>query len=84
MSDPFKTLSQCEFGTIWLVPDQERVVVNAHNAAMYFNLQDFMAFAEMVYEAAPKVESGEAFMAEPRFSEERPSNITVLRGGKKE
>lgn len=47
----FRTLGECEFGTIWYVEGENKVVVNAYQAALYFSLEDFAAFARMVGEA---------------------------------
>ncbi|MBI6546536.1 MAG: hypothetical protein HY692_07060 [Cyanobacteria bacterium NC_groundwater_1444_Ag_S-0.65um_54_12] len=47
----FRTLGECEFGTIWFVEGENKVVVNAYQAALYFSLEDFTAFSKMVVEA---------------------------------
>lgn len=47
----FRTLGECEFGTIWYVEGENKVVVNAYQAALYFSLDDFAGFAKMVGEA---------------------------------
>jgi hypothetical protein len=47
----FRTLGECEFGTIWYVEGESKVVVNAYQAALYFSVDDFAAFARMVTEA---------------------------------
>lgn len=47
----FRTLGECEFGTVWYVEGESKVVVNAYQAALYFSLDDFAAFARMVGDA---------------------------------
>lgn len=47
----FRTLGECDFGTIWYVEGENRVVVNAYQAALYFSVEDFAQFAQMVGEA---------------------------------
>ncbi|MDB5100164.1 MAG: hypothetical protein JWM80_4585 [Cyanobacteria bacterium RYN_339] len=54
----FRTLGECEFGTVWFVEGEGKVVVNAYQAALYFSVDDFMNFATMVAEARKKM-SGE-------------------------
>lgn len=51
----FRTLGECDFGTIWFVEGENRVVVNAYQAALYFSVDDFMQFAAMVGEAEKKM-----------------------------
>lgn len=51
----FRTLGECDFGTIWYVEGENRVVVNAYQAALYFSVEDFMQFAGMVGEAERKM-----------------------------
>lgn len=53
----FRTLGECEFGTIWYVEGESKVVVNAYQAALYFSLEDFAAFARMVGEADKRFQS---------------------------
>ncbi|MBO9540916.1 hypothetical protein J7643_10035 [bacterium] len=47
----FRTLGECEFGTVWFVENEGKVVVNAYQAALYFSLEDFASFAKMITEA---------------------------------
>lgn len=47
-AEDFKTLGECEFGTIWEVQSENKVVVNAYQAALYFSREDFLHFAKMV------------------------------------
>lgn len=54
----FRTLGECEFGTVWFVEGEGKVVVNAYQAALYFSVDDFMNFAQMVADARKKM-SGE-------------------------
>jgi len=50
-AEDFKTLGECEFGTIWEVQSENKIVVNAYQAALYFSRDDFFQFAKMVEEA---------------------------------
>ena len=47
----FRTLGECDFGTVWFVEGENKVVVNAYQAALYFSVEDFAAFARMVSDA---------------------------------
>ncbi|MEB3197036.1 MAG: hypothetical protein VKP62_07505 [Candidatus Sericytochromatia bacterium] len=47
----FRTLGECEFGTVWFVEGEGKVVVNAYQAALYFSVDDFAHFATMIGEA---------------------------------
>ncbi len=60
----FQTLGECEFGTVWFVEGEGKVVVNAYQAALYFSVDDFMQFAQMVSEARKKM-SGQREPAPP-------------------
>lgn len=51
----FQTLGECEFGTVWFVEGEGKVVVNAYQAALYFSVDDFMNFAQMVTDARKKM-----------------------------
>ena len=51
----FRTLGECEFGTVWFVEGEGKVVVNAYQAALYFSVDDFMNFAAMVADARKKM-----------------------------
>lgn len=50
-AEDFKTLGDCDFGTIWEVQSENKVVVNAYQAALYFSRDDFFQFAKMVENA---------------------------------
>lgn len=51
MDAGFKMLAECDFGTVWFVPDENKVVVHAYQAALYFDPDGFKAFASMAAEA---------------------------------
>jgi hypothetical protein len=51
----FRTLGECEFGTVWFVEGEGKVVVNAYQAALYFNVEDFMAFSRMISDAKKRM-----------------------------
>lgn len=51
----FNTLGECDFGTIWHVEGENKVVVNAFQAAFYFSLDEFLQFARMVNDANQKL-----------------------------
>ncbi|PIQ28643.1 hypothetical protein COW36_12275 [bacterium (Candidatus Blackallbacteria) CG17_big_fil_post_rev_8_21_14_2_50_48_46] len=61
-AEDFKTLGECEFGTIWEVQSENKVVVNAYQAALYFSREDFMHFAKMVEESVVAL-TGRGFQA---------------------
>ena len=44
----FETLGECPFGTVWRVASEDKVVVNAYQAALYFSTFDFFHFANMI------------------------------------
>lgn len=48
----FRTMGECEFGTVWQVESEGKVVVNAYQAALYFSVPDFFKFARMISTAA--------------------------------
>lgn len=50
-AEDFKTLGECDFGTIWEVQSENKIVVNAYQAALYFSREDFFQFARMVEES---------------------------------
>lgn len=68
----FRTLGECDFGTIWYVEGEDRVVINAYQAAMYFTVEDFHQFAHMVEQAMSHMTG----QAKPRKSR---SKIRALR-----
>jgi hypothetical protein len=47
----FRTLGECEFGNVWFVEGEGKVVVNAYQAALYFGVDDFAQFAGMIADA---------------------------------
>lgn len=51
----FRTLGECDFGTVWFVEGEGKVVVNAYQAALYFSVDDFLNFAGMVADARKKM-----------------------------
>jgi hypothetical protein len=53
--DNFSTLGECDFGAIWFVEGEGKVVVNAYQGAMYFDVDGFMNFARMVSDARKKL-----------------------------
>jgi hypothetical protein len=69
----FRTLGECEFGTVWFVEGEGKVVVNAYQAALYFSVDDFMNFAQMVAEARKKM-SGER---EPAATPPAPTSSKI-------
>ncbi len=73
----FRTLGECDFGTIWYVEGENRVVVNAYQAALYFSVEDFAQFARMVGDAerkmaAPKPGPAPAPAASSKIRQFRP------------
>lgn len=54
----FHTLGECDFGTVWYVEGEGKVVVNAYQAALYFSPEDFGAFVRMIDEAGRKLAAG--------------------------
>lgn len=71
----FRTLGECEFGTVWFVEGEGKVVVNAYQAALYFNVEDFKHFAGMVADAR-RAMSGES---EPPRPAPAPSGGSKIR-----
>lgn len=67
----FRTLGECDFGTVWYVEGENKVVVNAYQAALYFSVEDFAAFARMVGEAERRF--GEMFNRKPVPQVEKPA-----------
>lgn len=51
----FQTLGECEFGTVWFVEGEGKVVVNAYQAALYFSVDDFIHFSGMIADARKKL-----------------------------
>lgn len=65
MDNGFRTLGECEFGTVWFVEGEGKIVVNAFQAAMYFSAEDFEGFARMVADAKRKLSGDRAPAAPP-------------------
>ncbi|MGV3525574.1 MAG: hypothetical protein ACO1RX_15195 [Candidatus Sericytochromatia bacterium] len=61
-SEDFKTLGECDFGTIWEVQSENKIVVNAYQAALYFSRDDFLQFARMIEESVVSI-TGKGFQA---------------------
>jgi len=59
-AEDFKTLGECEFGTIWEVQSENKIVVNAYQAAFYFAREDFLQFAKMVEDSTIAI-TGQGF-----------------------
>ena len=74
----FRTLGECDFGTIWFVEGENKVVVNAYQAALYFSVEDFAAFARMVGDAERRF--GEIFNRKPQEAKpEKPAASSKIR-----
>lgn len=73
----FKTLGDCEFGTIWEVASEGKVVVNAYQAALYFSREDFLHFAKMVESASQKLHAQTTQPAPPQQVIEEPPEPEV-------
>lgn len=73
----FRTLGECDFGTIWFVEGENKVVVNAYQAALYFSVEDFAAFARMVGDAERRF--AEMFNKKPAPPAERPATSSKIR-----
>lgn len=93
-AEDFKTLGECDFGTIWEVQSENKIVVNAYQAAFYFAREDFLQFAKMVEDSIvsltgrgfqlPKPDApAEAKPAAPRKDNEEPPQITDIRAFRK-
>lgn len=72
----FRTLGECEFGTIWYVEGENKVVVNAYQAALYFSVDDFAAFARMIGEADKRFQG---LMKPPAQPAPQPGKIRQFR-----
>lgn len=75
----FRTLGECDFGTIWFVEGENKVVVNAYQAALYFSVEDFAAFARMVGDAERRF--GDMFNRKPAPAAppEKPATNSKIR-----
>ncbi|MEB3203304.1 MAG: hypothetical protein VKP57_01255 [Candidatus Sericytochromatia bacterium] len=54
----FRTLGECPFGTVWYVDGEDKIVVNAFQAALYFTVDEFAQFARMVRDADGRLAEG--------------------------
>ena len=54
----FRTLGECNFGTVWYVEGEDKIVVNAFQAALYFTIDEFAQFARMVKDADGRLSEG--------------------------
>ena len=70
----FRTLGECDFGTVWFVEGEGKVVVNAYQAALYFSVDDFLNFAGMVADARMKMTTEKEPPAPPAPA---PSNSKI-------
>lgn len=68
----FRTLGECDFGTIWYVDGEDRIVINAYQAAMYFTVEEFHQFARMVEESRQRLTGA------PKKSRSGSSKIRTL------
>ncbi len=59
-ANDFRTMGECDFGTVWQVESEGKVVVNAYQAALYFSIPDFFKFAKMISTAAQNLSGGPA------------------------
>lgn len=73
-AEDFKTLGDCDFGTIWEVQSENKVVVNAYQAALYFSRDDFFQFAKMV-EGAVIAATGKGFQLPAAEQPDPPKEI---------
>ncbi|MEZ0373509.1 MAG: hypothetical protein ACAI44_30750 [Candidatus Sericytochromatia bacterium] len=71
-ADDFKTLGECDFGTIWEVQSENKIVVNAYQAALYFSREDFFQFARMVEESIVAM-TGKGFQQATKPAEPKPA-----------
>jgi hypothetical protein len=55
MDNGFRTLGECDHGTVWFVESEGKIVVNAYQAAMYFAVEDFKRFAQMIQGASAEL-----------------------------
>lgn len=93
-AEDFKTLGECDFGTIWEVQSENKIVVNAYQAAFYFAREDFLQFAKMVEDSIvsltgrgfqlPKSDiSAESKPTASRKEQDEPPQITDIRAFRK-
>lgn len=82
-SEDFKTLGECDFGTIWEVQSENRIVVNAYQAALYFSREDFFHFAKMVEDAVTAMAARHGIPKTPPPAKKEIAQITDLRSFRK-
>lgn len=82
-SEDFKTLGECDFGTIWEVQSENRIVVNAYQAALYFSREDFFHFAKMVEDAVTTMASRHGIPKAPAPPKKEIAQITDMRSFRK-
>jgi len=76
----FRTLGECPFGTVWYVDGEDKIVVNAFQAALYFTVDEFAQFARMVRDADGRLAEGRGRKpAPPPPAPEAGSNIRQFR-----
>jgi hypothetical protein len=79
-ANDFRTMGECDFGTVWQVESEGKVVVNAYQAALYFSIPDFFKFAKMISTAAQNLSGGGATVPQPpRETKPASSNIADIR-----
>lgn len=77
-AEDFKTLGECDFGTIWEVQSENKIVVNAYQAALYFSREDFFQFARMVEESIVAM-TGKGFQQTSKPAEPKPATAAPPR-----
>lgn len=75
----FRTLGENDFGTVWFVEGEGKVVVNAYQAAMYFGVEDFLQFAQMVGDARRKLSPERDTTPQPVTAKPQASKIRQFR-----
>jgi hypothetical protein len=78
-ANDFRTMGECDFGTVWQVESEGKVVVNAYQAALYFSIPDFFKFAKMISAAAQNLSGGGAAPQPSRETKPAGSNIADIR-----
>lgn len=77
-ANDFQTMGECDFGTVWQVESEGKVVVNAYQAALYFSVPDFFKFARMITTAAQNL-GGAAAPAPKETKPASSNNIANIR-----
>lgn len=76
----FVTMGECEFGSIWQVASEDKMVVNVYQIAVYFSTYDFLKFAKMVETAAQNLlRSTNVSKEKAGFGSSNISNISNIR-----